>query len=193
MTYRPFAAVLLLGFTACSSPSSRKEEAPVKEKAQVTDRLIARPTTLPRTYWSLDTSAQQSDTLLAGSPAYHIRVVTTCLNDSAVVNRIGAGSGFALDVSHNYESDLSISRGQQPWLHERLTKAHFQQDTLVQTLGSLSELALSRTTFLAYTDGAFRFATRLGVPDSDLFVEAEVAVNPEQGLRIVKVQEPAEQ
>ena len=185
-----WAVYIVFECTACSSPSLPKQEGASSEKALVNNQLPPSTTLLPRTYWSLDTTVQRSDTVLRERVPYHIRIVTTCLNDSAVVNPITLQTGPALDVSHNYQSDLYISRGQQPWLHERLTKALFRQNALVQTLGSLQELALSRTAFLTYQHGEFRFTTCLGVPDSDIFVEAEVAVIPEQGLQVVKVQQP---
>ena len=52
-----------------------------------------------------------------------MQVVTTCLNDSAVVNSIVEDAGPALDVSHNYQSELFVFRGAKPWLHYRLTKS----------------------------------------------------------------------
>lgn len=187
------APLLWFAFTACSSPSLPHATGRAPEEALATKSHTVNPTPLPRTYWALDTATQKSDTLLAGQPPYHIRVITTCLNDSAVVNRIRLDTGPALDVSHNYVSELLISQRQQPWLHERLTKALFQQNALVQTLGPLQELALSRTAFLAYAHGQFRFTTRLGVPDSDIFVEAEVAVIPGRGVQLVQVQRPPEE
>lgn len=130
---------------------------------------------------------------LPGRDRYRVQVVTTCLNDSAVVNSIVEDAGPALDVSHNYQSELFVFRGAKPWLHYRLTKSLFAGHPATKQLGTVQEWTLSQTAFLAHRQGQFRFSTRLGIPDSDIFVEAEVAVSPTQGLQIVSVQHPLEQ
>jgi hypothetical protein len=91
-------------------------------------------------------------------------------------------AGPALAVSHNYVSEFTLTYGTHVWPRARLTKALFQNNPVAQTLGPLSELVLSRTEFVRYQAPEYRFDTRLGVPDSDLFVEAEVALPPNRGL-----------
>lgn len=175
-------ALIVLGLAGCTTPASPDHR---EDSAAQVPTAAAAP--LPRTYWPLDTTVEQRDTVLAGRGRYHIRVVTTCLNDSAVINPITSEAGPALAVSHNYQSELYVARGQQPWLHERLTKALFQHNPIAQSLDSVQNCALSRTAFLRYQHGEFRFYTRLSIPDSDIFVEAEVALMPGKGLRLVRV------
>lgn len=146
------------------------------------------PSTLRRTYWPLDHDVDTQDTVLPGPDHYRVRVVTTCLNDSAVVNPITENAGPALEVSHNYQSELVVTRGRLPWGKATLTKALFRDHSVA--LGPLQELSLSRTAFARYLSGEFVFTTRLGVPDSDVFAEAEVGLVPAKALRLVKVIQP---
>jgi hypothetical protein len=148
------------------------------------------PAEARRTYWPLDHEVAQWDTLLPGPDRYRVGVLTSCLNDSAVVNPITEDAGPALDVSHNYQSELTISHGRLPWAKATLTKALFRDQPVVQRLSPLHQLALSRTTFVRYRAGEFVFATRLGIPDSDLFVEAEVGFLPANGLHVIRVVKP---
>jgi hypothetical protein len=181
------SVLVMLNVFGCASPDQPGNS--TNDAPAVASDTVARSTALRRTYWPTDYKVEKSDTTLLGREHYKVSVVTTCLNDSAVVNPITEDAGPALDVSHNYQSDLYVARGRQPWLHERLTKALFQDNPVAKGLGPLREWALSRTSFLGYQHGQFRFYTRLGIPDSDVFVEAEVALIPTKGLHIVSVRE----
>jgi hypothetical protein len=178
MSYLPL--VLLLAVSSCSAPSITNQPLP-KEKSP-----------FARTYWPLDHASQQSQTVLHGIPTYRITVVTACLNDSAVVNPITTDSGPALDISHNYESVLTITKGTRLLTQARLTKELFRHDQVAHTLGPLTALVLSRTAFVKYRASEFHFTTRLGVPDSDIFAEAEIALAPGQKLRLVSTKVPEE-
>lgn len=90
-------------------------------------------------------------------------------------------------MSHNYQSELVIGRGRLPWGKATLTKALFKDNPVALRLGPSHEWALSRTAFVRHQRGEFVFATRLGIPDSDVFVEAEVGMVPPKGLRVIKV------
>ncbi|MBO0357058.1 DUF4738 domain-containing protein [Hymenobacter sp. BT186] len=170
--------------SGCTSPDQTSQD-------QLT--IVQRPKATPRRmYWPLDSVVERRDTLLPGPERYRVQVVTTCLNDSAVVNHIVEDAGPALDVSHNYQSELFVFRGDKPWLHQRLTKALFADNPIAKQLGSAQEWALSRTAFVGCQQGKFRFYTRLGVPDSDVFMEAQVALSPTQGLQVISVQQPVE-
>ena len=181
------SALMSLGVASCSLPTKPRSNLETHEGQSTSHKSQSKSTSLPRTYWPLDYKVQKSDTLLPGQQAYHITVATTCLNDSAVINPITLDAGPALDVSHNYISDIYIARGKQPWQHERLTKTFFQDNSIMQKFGPLHELQLSRTAFLRYQHGEFCFYTRLGIPDSDIFMEAEVALTPTKGLRVISV------
>jgi hypothetical protein len=132
--------------------------------------------------------------VVPGLPQYRVTVSTTCLNDSAVINPITLETGPALDVSHNYERDILITKNGRIWQKEHLTKALFQGNAVAELLGPLPGLKLSFTSFTGYKKPDLLFYTRLGVPNSDIFVEAEVALQPGKGLRLVNVreQEPLE-
>lgn len=174
--------LVVLGCAYCTTPNHPASEAPIAGPTP--------PTAVRRTYWPLDHEVAQRDTLLPGPDHYRVRVVTRCLNDSAVVNPLTEDAGLALEVSHNYQSELTISRERLPWVKATLTKALFRDQPVVQQLGPLHQWALARTTFVRYQGGEFVFATRLGVPDSDIFVDAEVGLLPAKGLRIVRVVRP---
>ncbi|AHJ95455.1 hypothetical protein [Hymenobacter swuensis] len=185
--------LLVIGLLALITASgcTSQDQAPSEQLGTV-QRPAATPASR-RTYWPVDSAVDRRNTSLPGPERYRVQVVTTCLNDSAVVNPIVEDSGPAQDVSHNYQSELFVFRGNKPWLHQRLTKGLFVGHPVAKQLGAVQEWALSRTTFLAHRQGQFLFSTRLGIPDSDIFVEAEVAVSPTQGLRIVSVRQPVEQ
>lgn len=177
---------LLIIFSSCSAPPSSGQNNP-----PAVVNAASKPF-LPRTYWPLDHATQQSRTILPGFSKYCVTVVTTCLNDSAVVNPITTDTGPALDISHNYESVLTVALGTHPVVQARLTKELFRHNQTAQTLGPLASLSLSRTAFVKYRAPEFYFTTRLGVPDSDIFAEAEVAIAPSQQLRLVSVKLPEE-
>ncbi|GAB3738948.1 hypothetical protein GCM10027594_19320 [Hymenobacter agri] len=139
----------------------------------------------------MDTTVERRDTLLPGRDHYRVRVVTACLNDSAVINAVVEEGKTVLDVSHNYRSDLLVTRNGQDWAHARLTKALFATNSVAQGLGPLHEWHLSRTAFVRRQQNDFVFYTRLSIPDSDIFVEAEVALAPPAALRVVRVREQA--
>jgi hypothetical protein len=179
----PFFGLLVA--TACTSPDR------TPQKQHTTARPVVKPAPR-RFYWPLDKAVERQDTLLPGPQRYRVQVVTACLNDSAVVNSEADDAGPLLAVSHNYQSDLFVSRGAKPWLHQRLTKALFLGHPVAQRFAPAQEWALSHTAFLAYKQGEFRFYTRLAIPDSDLFVEAEVALTPAQGVRVVSIRPQAE-
>jgi hypothetical protein len=179
--------ILLFVLASCSAPTTPAQKASLEGPPP--PAAATSPAALPRTYWALDYTAQRNQPLVAGSPPCRIAVVTTCLNDSAVVNPVTLAIGPGLDVSHNYASELTLTHGTHVWQRARLTKELFRTNPVAQTLGPLSELVLSRTEFVRYQAPEYRFATRLGVPDSDLFVEAEVALTPNRGLRVVSVRE----
>ena len=162
------------------------------ERPNIVQPSVATPAPR-RTYWPLDSAVERRDTLLPGPERYRVRVVTTSLNDSAVVNSIVEDAGLALDVSHNYQSELFVFRGEKPWLHHRLTKTPFVVHPATKQLGAEQEWALSRTEFVAHRQGKFLFYTRLGIPDSDIFVEAEVALSPAHGLQVISVRQPIEE
>lgn len=177
----------LLAASGCTSP----DQAPVERPNSVQPPVAtSRPR---RTYWPLDSVVEQRDTLLPGPERYRVRVVTTSLNDSAIVHSIVEDAGPALDVSHNYQSELLVFRGEKPWLHHRLSKKLFVSHPATKQLGAEQEWALSRTEFVAHRQGKFLFYTRLGIPESDIFVEAEVALSPAQGLQIISVRQPVEE
>jgi hypothetical protein len=181
------SVLVLLNVVGCASPdhtANFTDESPV-----VATDAVAHSSALRRTYWPTDYKVEKSDTILPGREHYQVSVVTACLNDSAVVNPLTEDARQVLDVSHNYQSDLYVARGRKPWLHERLTKALFQDNPVAKGLGPWHEWVLSRTSFLSYQHGQFRFYTRLGIPDSDIFVEAEVALIPTKGLHVVSVRE----
>jgi hypothetical protein len=173
--------LVVIGTTHCTTPDPLVAETPVAGPTP--------PAELRRTYWPLDHDVAARDTVLPGPDHYRVRVVTTCLNDSAVVNPITEDAGPALDVSHNYQSELVVTRGRLPWGKATLKKDLFRGQLV--GLGPLQELSLSRTAFARYRSGEFVFTTRLGVPDSDLFAEAEVGLVPAKGLRVIRVIPPA--
>lgn len=180
---------MLVAFAcSCSKHESSSQRADVQHR--ISENKATSSKALTRLYWPLDHTPQQKQTVLPGFPQYRVMVITTCLNDSAVSNPITLDTGPALDVSHNYESDLLVSKNGRPWQRARLTKAIFQGNAAAQKLGPLASLALSSTAFLAYKKPDFLFYTRLGIPDSDVFVEATVALQPDKGLRLVEVREP---
>lgn len=178
----PFFGLLVA--TAYTSPDRTLQEQP-------TARPVAKPAPR-RFYWPLDKAVERQDTLLPGPQRYRVQVVTACLNDSAVVNSASDDAGPLLAVSHNYQSDLLVFRGTKPWLHQRLTKALFLGHPVAQRFAPTQEWALSHTAFLAYKQGEFHFYTRLAIPDSDIFVEAEVALTPTQRVRIVSIRPQTE-
>lgn len=184
MNYLPL--ILLVLVAGCSAPTA------ADQNSQPLSAIAASKNSLPCTYWPLDHSPQQSQTMLPAPLSYRITVITTCLNDSAVVNPITTDTGPALDVSHNYESVLTVARGKRLLAQVSLTKELFRHNQLAQSLGSLTTLSLSRTAFTKYQAPEFRFTTRLGVPDSDIFAEAEIALLPNQELRLASVNIPKE-
>ena len=174
--------LVVLGCARCTSPGPPASDAP-------STQLPSAPSP-PSTYWPLDLEVDQRDTLLPGLDRYQVRVVTTCLNDSAVLlSPVGGETAPNRLYAHNYQSKLVITRGTQPWANATFTKALFRDYPVVQSFVPLNELALSRTAFLRRRRGGFVFYTRLGVPDSDIFVEAEVTLDPAKGVRVVKVTE----
>ena len=173
----------LAGVFGCSSPDQSAGSAPT-----ATHEIPVSPIQ-PRFYYAVDTIVEQRDTLLPGRDHYRVRVVTTCLNDSAVVNSVIEEGRTVLDVSHNYQSDLFIMRDGQVLGRARLTKTLFANDSVARGLGPLQEWILSRTVYIQRQHDEFVFYTRLGIPDSDIFVEAEVALLPPASLRIVRVRE----
>lgn len=175
--------LLLAVLFGCTAPSTSD---------QINQPIRASKPPLPRTYWPLDHTAQRSQTTLPGKPGYRITVVTASLNDSAVVNPVTTDAGPELDISHNYESLLTVTQGKHLLTQARLSKALFRHERVAQTLGPLTTLALSRTTFVNYRAPEFYFTTRLGVPDSDMFAEAKVALAPNQQLRVVSLKMPKE-
>jgi hypothetical protein len=185
-------SLILIGFAAvsCSTPSSPNlgTISSATEVASVTDSVGKG---LPRSYWPLDLVKKQSQIRLTKPPHCLVTVITECLNDSAVVNPITLDTGPGLDISHNYESSIYIAPASHARQHERLSKAIFKYNPIAQKLGPLSTLVLSHTAFVGYQAPEFRFTTRLGVPDSDIFVEGEVALIPNQGLHLVTVHEQA--
>jgi hypothetical protein len=186
MTYSPALFLALLAVSSCTSVDRPPLNSPVAKQA-----LAATPV-IRRTYWPLDHAIEQHDTLLAGREHYQVRVITTCLNDSAVVNPSTENGEPLLDVSHNYQSDLTVARGQQPWRHARLTKDFFQDNPVAQKLGPSQEWRLSNTEFVRHQPGQFVFYTRVGIPDSDVFVEAEVALVSPDKLRLISVHQPVQ-
>lgn len=181
-----YLSFILLVVSSCSPPTT------ADQNIQPLPTTKASKNSLTRTYWPLDHTPQQNQTVLPGDPNYRITVVTTCLNDSAVINPITTDTGPALDVSHNYESVLTVTKGTRLLEQVHLTKELFQHNQVAQALGPLTTLALSRTAFTKYQAPEFHFTTRLGVPDSDIFAEAEVALLPNQKLRLVSVKMPRE-
>jgi|GEM_PF-3569149 len=175
--------------TGCSSSSES-----IQNSARPADAVPIAKAPLPHLYWPLDNALQRTRTVLPGLPRYEIVVTTKCLNDSSVINRTLLDEGPALDFSHNYESEISITRQGYAWQKATLTKALFQNNPQVRSIDSLAALSLSRTAFVRYKAPAFYFSTRIGVPDSDVFAEAEVSFVPSTGLRVVSVrgQEEAE-
>jgi hypothetical protein len=113
------------------------------------------------------------------------------LNDSAVLlSPVEGETSPDRLYAHNYQSRLAVTLGTQPWANATLSKALFRNHPALKSFVPLNELALSRTAFLRRQRGEFVFYTRLGVPDSDIFLEAEVALDPAKGVRVVKVTEP---
>jgi hypothetical protein len=181
--------VLLLPLLAASCSNSDNSPLHFDSQAQPLNVAGIHPKPLARLYWPLDHTREQKQTLVPALPHCRVMVTTICLNDSAVVNTTTLDTGSALDIAHNYESDLSIIKNGHVWQQERLTKALFEGNATAQALGPLSELTLSFTSFTGYKKPDFLFYTRLGVPDSDVFVEAEVALQPGKGLRLANVRE----
>ncbi|RZK34216.1 MAG: hypothetical protein EOO61_13965 [Hymenobacter sp.] len=186
---KPFVMLflVLLAIAGCTS-----SDHPASELSAVSQAPVA-TSVLRRTYWPLDHTIDRYDTLLPGRERYRVRVVTTCLNDSAVVDSITEDAGPALAISHNYQSDLTIAQGQQLWAHAQLTKTLFKDNPVAQELGPVQEWALSRTAFRRHQQGQFVFYTRLGIPDSDIFMEAEVALSPPNRLRLLSVHQPTQE
>lgn len=182
--------VVPLVLLSCSAPAPSQRINSSNEEAAVAS--LATPKSLRHAYWPPDYDIQRSQAIVPGPAHYRVGVATSCLNDSAVVNPVVLDEGSALDISHNYESLLSINRGATVWQRVRLTKALFQHDPRVRTLGPLSSLVISRTAFLKYRAPAFYFTTRLGAPDSDIFLEAEVALVPNEGLQVIKIKRQVE-
>jgi hypothetical protein len=174
--------LIVLGCAHCTPADRPALEAPTAGRTP--------PPALRRTYWPLDHEVAQHDTLLPGPVPYRVCVVTSCLNDSAVVNPLTEDAGPVLDVSHNYQSELLILHGRSPWAKATLTKALFQDHPAARRLSPLSQLVLGRTRFVRCRGGEFVFTTRVGVPDSDLFIDAEVGLRPPQGLRILRIVDP---
>jgi len=187
MTYSTALFLALFAVSSCTSADRLPLNSPVAKQA-----LAAAPV-VRRTYWLLDHAIEQHETLLAGREHYQVRVVTSCLNDSAVVNPSTENGEPLLDISHNYQSELTVARGQQPWGHARLTKDFFTNNLLAQKLGPSQEWLLSNTAFVRHQQGQFVFYTRVGIPDSDVFMEAEVALVPPDKLRLVSVRQPAQE
>lgn len=187
MTYSTALLLALLAVSSCTSADHPPLNSPVAKQA-----LSATPV-IRRTYWPLDQAIEQHDTLLAGREHYQVRVITTCLNDSAVINPSTENGEPLLDVSHNYQSDLTITRSQQAWGHARLTKDFFKDNLLVRKLGPSQEWMLSNTAFVQQQPRQFVFYTRVGIPDSDVFVEAQVALIPPDKLRLVSVRQPVQE
>ena len=116
---------------SCSAPESSERHADSKAKP-----ISATNTpSLPRLYWPLDHAKEQSQVIVPGLARYQVKVITTCLNDSAVVNPTTLDTGPALDVSHNYVSDLFLVKDGHVWQQRRLTKALLQGNAVAQTLG----------------------------------------------------------
>ncbi|MBJ6146416.1 hypothetical protein [Hymenobacter sp. BT559] len=186
---KPFVLLFLalLAVAGCTSSNHPASELSAVSQAPVTTPVLR------RTYWPLDHTIDRYDTLLPGRERYRVRVVTTCLNDSAVVDSITEDAGPALAISHNYQSDLTIAQGQQLWAHAQLTKTLFKDNPVAQELGPVQEWALSRTAFRRHQQGQFVFYTRLGIPDSDIFMEAEVALSPPNRLRLLNVHQPIQE
>lgn len=180
--------ILLLITSSCSSTATPEAGEARRNKEFPLAPRSSRPI-LPHAYWPLDYTVQRHQTTVPGPSHYRVAVVTKCLNDSAVVNQVTSDKGPALDVSHNYESILSVYREAGVWQQARLTKQLFKHDALAQKLGLLSTLALSHTAFEKYKAPDFYFVTQLGVPDSDIFIEGEIALTPNKGIRLVKVRE----
>ncbi|NVO32884.1 hypothetical protein [Hymenobacter lapidiphilus] len=174
--------LVVLGCARCASPDPATSEAPAVP-------LPPAPSS-SSTYWPVDPEIDQRDTLLPGPDRYRVRVVTTCLNDSAVLlSPVEGDTSPERLYAHNYHSKLVITRAGHPWANATLSKTLFRNHPVLQGFVPLPELALSRTAYLRRQRGEFVFYTRLGVPDSDIFVEAEVALNPATGLRVVQVME----
>lgn len=144
------SVLVLLNVVGCASPDHTVN---ATNEAPIAIDTVAHTSALRRTYWPTDYKVEKSDTILPGREHYQVSVVTACLNDSAVVNPLTEDAGQVLDVSHNYQSDLYVAHGRNPWLHERLTKALFQDNPVAKGLGPLHEWALSRTSFLGYQHG----------------------------------------
>jgi hypothetical protein len=189
---KKFLLLFLLSIVS-GCPSTTTSEG--SKSRQIEDSSLSSQPSQPiltRTYWPLDYIVQRHNTIVHELSHYRVTVTTNCLNDSSVINLVTADVGTALDVSHNYESLLSVERGTVVWKQGRLTKQIFQHDSLAQKLGPLATLVLSHTSFTRYRAPNFYFTTRLGVPDSDIFIEAEVALMPNSKLRLVKVRKQVE-
>lgn len=181
--------VLLAILMSCSDNSESNPGLNVKQSATNTQSIP--PTyssaTKRKEYWAVDTLVESSDTILNLAHQYRISVVNRCLNDSAVVNIENNDIGPIQQISHNYQSVIEVTRDGSPWVRQVVTKEIFNQSKEARKLGSLREVSISRTAFQRYESGKFVFYTRLGVPDSDIFVEAELTVAPNQEVRIMKV------
>jgi hypothetical protein len=177
---------LFLAVTGCSSTTESTQVGALP----VATRAAKAP--LPRTYWPLDSASQRTRAVLQGPPRYEVVITTKCLNDSLVVNQILLDERPVLDFSHNYESEISITRQGRTWQKATLTKALFLNNARVRSIDPLSALSLSRTAFVRYEAPAFYFTTRIGVPDSDIFAEAEVSFLPSSGFRVVSIRKQRE-
>lgn len=138
-----------------------------------------------REYWPLDHDIFNEDTTFQQNGAYQIHTKNYSLNDSAVVSTAIDDIGKILQISHNRVAEVTILKDQKPYIKTNLTKNIFQEN---------EELVLTGTSFLKYENNEFIFKVDACIPDTDVCDEAEIAINQDGKIRVIRFleQEPSE-
>lgn len=130
-----------------------------------------------REYWPLDQAIFKEDTIIHVNGVYHISINNYRLNDSAVVHEATDDLGKFLVHSHNRVADVTILQNQQPFIKASLTKDIFEHNI---------ELQFTGTEFLKYDKGTFIFMVDACIPDTDVCEAAEVAIDKEGKVKVVR-------
>jgi hypothetical protein len=135
---------------------------------------------IKKNYWPVDKDTTITDTTLSMyNETYQLKIKTYCLNDSAVVNKVGvqdengAGMHDELDISHNYSVIITLTKDSKEILSKQLTKEIFKDslDAEFYKTAILNDIEYKfvRTNRLYFT------ATLL-IPDTDIIYETDFAI-----------------
>lgn len=134
-------------------------------------------------YWPLEQEVSREDTVLQLDDQYHVSTITHSLNDSAAIHTATDGMGEIIVHAHNWETKIEILKNQQPYIKAVLTRDIFDERD------EAKELRHSGASFHKYKNGEFFFGIDACIPDTDVCDAAEVAIDQQGKIRVIRFHE----